>query len=183
MSKKVFVILAEGFELIEAMAPVDVLRRGGVEVITVSTDTTNLEVKSAQNVIVKADTTIDNLDESADMIVLPGGYPGYVNLRENKTVVEFTKRYLESENKFVGAICGAPTLLGVHNLIGNRDYTCHFSVVSEMNSENYKNVDVVEDGNLITSCGAGKAIEFGLALVSKFIGEEDILKLKKGMEL
>ncbi len=182
MNKKVFVVLADGFELIEAMAPIDILRRAGLEVTTISLDT-NLDVKSAQNVIVKADKTIDFLTTEADMIVLPGGSPGYINLRENPKIVEITKQYLENENKYVGAICGAPTVLGVNNLIGDRKFTCHSFVISEMNSDKYENTGVVIDRNLITSCGAGKSIEFGFALASKLVSEEIISNVKKGMEL
>ena len=94
MSKKVYVLLAEGFELIEAMTPVDVLRRGGVEVVTVSI-TDNREVTSAQKAPVISDTTLKEKDiTDGDMIILPGGYPGYVNLGESQEVGKVLKYYV-----------------------------------------------------------------------------------------
>lgn len=180
--KKVFLVLANGFELVEALTPVDVLRRAGVEVVTVSLND-GLEVESAQKVKVLADTTIAKEDlTKADMIVIPGGYPGYINVRENKTVVEAVKHYL-SNNKLVGAICGGPTTLGINNLTEGYNYTCHFSVVDEMKGGNYIKTPVVVDRNLITAQGAGRALEFGLELAKHFVNDETIAKVKKGMEL
>lgn len=181
--KKVFVLLANGFELIEAMIPVDILRRSGLNVTTVST-CGDIQVESAQKVKVTADTLFKDVDfSSGDMIVLPGGNPGYINLRENKDVVEVVKQYLDS-NKYVGAICGGPTVLGVNNLIGNFNFTCHFSVAGEMNSDKYSNdKEVIVDNNVITSRGAGTAIEFGFELAKKFVSQEVIENVKKGMEI
>lgn len=180
--KKVFLILANGFELVEALTPVDVLRRAGVEVVTVSLND-SLEVESAQKVKVLADTIIkkENLNK-ADMIVIPGGYPGYINIRENKTVVDAVKFYLNN-NKLVGAICGGPTTLGVNNLIEGYNYTCHFSVIDEMKGGNYIKSPVVVDRNLITSQGAGHALDFALELAKHFVDNDTINKVKKGMEL
>lgn len=181
--KKVYVLLASGFELIEAMIPVDILRRSGLNVTTVSTSG-DLQVESAQKVKVTADTLFKDVDfGSGDMIVLPGGNPGYINLRENKDVVEVVKQYLDS-NKYVGAICGGPTVLGVNNLIGDLNFTCHFSVANEMNSDKYSNDKaVIVDNNVITSRGAGTAIEFGFELAKKFVSQEVIENVKKGMEI
>ncbi|MGL5123282.1 MAG: DJ-1 family glyoxalase III [Fusobacteriaceae bacterium] len=184
MKDKIFVMLGTGFELIEAMAPVDVLRRAGLNVITVSTaDNASVEVESAQKVTVLADINIKDMNsEEGVMVVIPGGFPGYVNLRENTKVVEIVKNYLSS-NKLVGAICGGPTVLGVNGLINDYSFVCHSSVKNEMSSNKYQQQDVVIDRNLITSPGAGKSIEFGLALASKFVDKDVIEKIKKGMEL
>nr|WP_307775766.1 DJ-1 family glyoxalase III [uncultured Cetobacterium sp.] len=183
MNKTIFVMLANGFELIEAMGPIDVLRRCGMNVVTVSTEEDTLEIESAQKVKISADTLLINVDPNdGEGIIVPGGYPGYISLRENKRVVEIVKSYLEN-GKIVGAICGGPTLLGVNNFIGDYSFTCHSSTVEEMNSDKYSKEDVVIDRNLITSPGAGKCLEFGFALATKFVDEETINNVKKGMEL
>lgn len=184
MNKKIFVMLANGFELIEAMSPVDILRRAGLNVVTVSTVENSLEVESAQKVKVIADINIsDIVSGEGIMVVIPGGFPGYINLRDNARVVEIVKEYLNSHEKFVGAICGGPTILGINGLTGDYRFTCHTSVKEEMNSEKYEHRDIVIDRNLITSPGAGKSIEFGLALAGIFVDEATITKVKKGMEL
>ncbi len=183
MKDKIFVMLSTGFELIEAMAPVDVLRRAGLNVLTVSTLEASLEIESAQKVKVLADININDINiEEGVMVVIPGGFPGYVNLRENSKVIEIVKNYLNS-NKLVGAICGGPTVLGINGLIHDYSFTCHSAVKNEMSSNNYKHEDVVIDKNLITSPGAGKSIEFGLALASQFVSADVLEKVKKGMEL
>lgn len=182
MSKKVYVLLAEGFELIEAMIPVDVLRRGGVEVVTVSI-TDNREVTSAQKVPVISDTPLKEKDiTDGDMIILPGGYPGYVNLGESQEVGKVLKYYVEN-NKFVGAICGAPTVLAKNEVFLGKELTCHSSVVEEMKGYNYNGSKAFTDGNLITGMGAGLALNFAFALAEKLLDNETILKVKKGMEL
>ena len=183
MDKKVFVMLANGFELIEAMAPIDVLRRAGLNVVTVSTLENTLEVESAQKVKVLADTNIKDIGSGEGvMVVIPGGFPGFVNLRTDEKVIAIVKEYL-NDNRYVGAICGGPTILGVNDLIGDYKFTCHTSVKEDMKSSNYMDRDAVVDRNLITSPGAGKSLEFGFALASVFVDEETILKVKKGMEL
>ncbi|MGL5089282.1 MAG: DJ-1 family glyoxalase III, partial [Cetobacterium sp.] len=173
-----------GFELIEAMAPIDILRRAGLDVITVSTLENSLEVESAQKVKVLADVNINDINiGEGNMIVIPGGFPGYVNLRNDSKVIAIVKEYLEDKNKYVGAICGGPTVLGINGLIGDYKFTCHSSVKEEMNSSNYISEDAVIDKNLITSPGAGKSVEFGFALAGIFVDSEVLLKVKKGMEL
>lgn len=182
MSKKVYVLLAEGFELIEAMTPVDVLRRGGAEVITVSISNSK-EVLSSQKVVVKTDTTIFERDlTDGDMLVLPGGYPGYINLGDSKEVGTILKYYYEN-NKFVGAICGAPTVLVKNGVFLGKNITCHSSVAEEMKGYNYSNDKTQTDSNLITGMGAGLSLDFAFALAEKLLDDETILKVKKGMEL
>lgn len=184
MNNKIFVMLANGFELIEAMSPIDILRRAGLNVVTVSTMENTLEVESAQKVKVIADINVSDIDSGEGiMVVIPGGFPGYVNLRSDSKVIEIVKEYLNSSNKFVGAICGGPTILGTNNLIGNYRFTCHTAVKEEMESNNCEHKDVVIDRNLITSPGAGKSLEFGLALASVLVDEATMTKVKKGMEL
>lgn len=183
MHKKAYVLLAEGFELIEAMGPVDVLKRAGTEVVLVAVGTPTLEVESAQKVKVIANKKFD-LDElkDADVLILPGGYPGYVNLKNNPSVVKLTSYYIE-HGKYLAAICGAPSLLGENKLIPGKKFTCHTSVVDFMDRDLYEKTGVVVDGKLITSSGAGHAIEFGFAIANKFYDAEKLKAVKEGMEL
>lgn len=180
--KKVYVLLADGFELIEALTPVDVLRRGGADVVTVSI-TSEKDVMSAQKVLVKADTTLKETDlKDGDMIVLPGGYPGYVNLGNSKEVVELIKYYVIND-KFVGAICGAPSILGNNGIASGKKITCHTSVKELMKNYQYEEKNIVKDEKLITGMGAGYALDFAFKLVEVLLEPDTINKIKTGMEL
>ena len=180
--KKVYVLLADGFELIEALTPVDVLRRGGADVVTVSI-TSEKDVMSAQKVLVKADTTLKETDlKDGDMIVLPGGYPGYVNLGNSKEAVELIKYYVIND-KFVGAICGAPSILGSNGLASGKKITCHTSVKELMKNYQYEEKNIVKDEKLITGMGAGYALDFAFKLAEVLLEPDTINKIKTGMEL
>jgi len=180
--KKVYILLADGFEIIEAMAPVDILRRSGVDVKTVSI-TSSLTVVSSHRIKVVADMLLgDGGLDNGDMLVLPGGYPGYENLGKSREVGELLKKYYNS-GKFVGAICGAPTVLAKYGVASGRKLTCHRTVIDEMDGYKYVGDPVVTDGNLITGVGAGWSIDFGYALASVLVDDAIIQKLKTGMEL
>lgn len=182
MNKKVYVLLAEGFELIEALAPVDVLRRGGIEVVTVAIGDKK-EVMSAQKVIVYADAILSESNLSdGDVLVLPGGYPGYVNLGNSEKVGEIVKYYADSK-KYIAAICGAPTVLSKHGVLKGKSVTCHSSVAKDMNGYTYTGNMVEKDDTLITGVGAGRSIDFGLKIAEVLLEKEAIEKIKKGMEL
>lgn len=180
---KVYVFMADGFEIVEAFGPIDVLKRCGAEVITVSIKD-DLFVESSQKNTIKADTNIDNIDyKDADIIILPGGYPGYVNLRENKKVVDIVKYCLEND-KYVAAICGAPTLFAVNNLACGKSLTAH-SATKEAFENTHKYIDspLHIDGKLITGIGAGHAIDFGFFIAEQVFSKEVVDKAKEGMEL
>ncbi len=180
--KKAYVILADGFELIEAMTPVDVLRRCGVEVETLSI-TGALEVNSSQGVSVIADKLfIGDKFKEGDMLVLPGGYPGYENIGDHRGLMELAGYYLKS-NKYLGAICGAPSALAKAGLIEGRRVTAHFTVKGLLTASHYVEEGVVTDGNLITSSGAGRSIDFALVLGALLTDEETMKGVKKGMTL
>ena len=182
MSKKVYVLLADGFELIEALAPVDVLRRGGVEVVTVAIGE-NKEVVSAQKVTVHANAILSQSNLSdGDVLVLPGGYPGYVNLANCEKVGELVKDYA-NKHKYIAAICGGPTVLSKNGILKGKCVTCHHSVATEMKDYNYTGNLVERDDNLITGIGAGRAIDFGLKIAEVLLDETTIENIKKGMEL
>lgn len=180
--KKVYVLLADGFELIEALTPVDVLRRGGTDVKTVSI-TSEKDVMSAQKVLVKADTTLKETDiKDGDMIVLPGGYPGYVNLGNSNEAVEAVRFYADND-KFIGAICGAPSILATHNIASGKKVTCHTSLKGVMKNYQYEEKNIVKDEKLITGMGAGYSLDFAFKLAEVLLDSDTISQIKTGMEL
>ncbi|MGL6098069.1 MAG: DJ-1 family glyoxalase III [Fusobacteriaceae bacterium] len=180
--KKAFIFLAEGFEIIETMTPVDILRRAGVDTTTVSITKEKL-VLSSHGVTVIADSLIESTDfKDGDMLILPGGYPGYENLRKSETLKNLILEY-HSDQKFIAAICGAPTLLNDLNLLKDIPFTSHSSVLDSVNRENYIKKDVVISGNIITSPGAGLSLEFSLTLAEILTSSEIVVKIKKGLEL
>lgn len=179
---KIYMFLADGFEVVEAMGPIDVLRRAGVEIHTVSL-TDSLLVDSAQGVTVMADCALDEIDLSdGDAVILPGGYPGFKNLAESTQVGAIVKEYFDS-GRLVAAICGAPTVLKVNNVAEGKRLTCHYSVADQMTGYKFEKQPVVQDGNLITSSGAGHAVEFGLAILYALQGGDKVDDVKRGMEL
>lgn len=181
--KKVYLLLAEGFETIEALAPVDVLRRCGIEVVTLSI-TDSKRVTSSQNIPVEADGILSDSDLSdGDMLILPGGAPGYQNLGKSSEVICLSEEYLNSSEKFLGAICGAPSVLEAAGLLKGKKLTCHFSVKDLILEGTVIDEKIVRDGNLITASGAGLGIDFGLKLAEVLVGIEKVKEVKKGMTL
>mmetsp|Transcript_101 Transcript_101/g.333 ORF Transcript_101/g.333 Transcript_101/m.333 type:complete len:179 (+) Transcript_101:77-613(+) len=165
---KALLILPDGFEEIEAVSPIDILRRAEVDVTVASLSSSSTAVKGRSNITLTADTLLESVKgETYDLLVLPGG-PGTKAMREDARVVEITKRHC-SEGKKVGAICAAPTVLKEAGVLPAK-YTAHFSVAEAL--PNILPDKVVVDGNIITSTGAGTATDFGLALVTAVCGKE-----------
>lgn len=180
--KKVYLLLADGFETIEALSPVDIFRRAGVDIKTVSISN-SLTVTSSHKITVKADLLVgESMLDDGDMIVLPGGYPGYENLGKSADVGALVKKYYK-EGKYVAAICGAPTVLAKYGVAEGSRITCHHTAIEEMKAYQYVGGSVVVDGNLITADGAGHSIDFGLALARVLCDEAAVNKVMKGMEL
>ena len=171
MDKKVFVHLAEGFEEIEAMATIDILIRGELDVEIVSVTGEKI-VKSVRGIGVQCDKLFEEVDYSeGGMIVLPGGIPGVDNLGAHAGLVEQLKAYKE-QGKWIAAICAAPIILHDNGLIDGKTLTCFPGV-----GDGFKEANVVEDivavdGKLITSQGPGTAIEFGLKILELLKGKE-----------
>lgn len=158
----VLTILPEGFEELEAVAPIDVLRRAGVQV-TLASDTDNLKVTGRNQITLQADFPLSFVGETIyDLLLIPGG-PGVKSLRANTRVRECVLRH-HQHNKWIAAICAAPTVLADAGLLAGRRYTAHPSVAGELPNV-LTDHRVVVDGNIITSRGAGTAIDFGLKLV------------------
>lgn len=162
----VLVILPEGFEEIEAITPIDLLRRAGVDV-TVASLAENNHVTGRSGLIIHADTALSSAaGKPYDMLFLPGG-PGVVNLRSDPRVAELARRQAAAGG-WVAAICAAPSVLNAAGLLEGRRYTAHFSVAKELPAI-LTDQRVVVDGKLITSRGAGTALDFGLALVENLV--------------
>ncbi|MCL2151818.1 MAG: DJ-1/PfpI family protein [Oscillospiraceae bacterium] len=165
----VYMLLGEGFEEIEAVAPLDILRRADIEAATVSI-TADAMVCGGHGLTVKADMTLEQVDfESLEMLVLPGGGGGVASIAGSTGAMELIRRVLDS-GKMIGAICAAPSLLAKLGIIDGRKVTCYPTVSDKVEAAGgivQRGVPVVADGNFITGQAAGSAIEFGLALVTK----------------
>jgi protein deglycase len=162
----VLAILAEGFEEIEATAPIDLLRRAGVEV-TVAALGEGIHVTGRNGLTMHADTTLAAVEtREFDCLFLPGG-PGVAHLRADPRVRPLVLRQ-QAAGRWLAAICAAPAVLHDAGLLAGRRYTAHFSVAKELPAI-LADERVVADGNLLTSRGAGTAIDFGLLLVAKLV--------------
>ena len=175
----VYELLAEGFEEVEALAPIDLLRRAGVEVVTVAVGGEKTVV-GARGVPVVADILPHELDESRmQMLILPGGYPGYENLQKSEWVAALLKRAAAAEID-IAAICGAPTVPGSLGLLAGRVATCYPGMESLLGCTASEEA-VVEHGPFITSRGAGTSLDFALALVARLVSKEKAEELRKGI--
>lgn len=170
----VYVFLAKGFEEVEALTPVDVLRRAGVEVKTVGV--TGKQVRGSHNISVNCDITaaeasFDNLDG----IILPGGMPGTVNLEADETVNRFID-YAASNGKLIGAICAAPMILGRKGLLNGKNAVCYTGFEKELTGAHVLDRPAVRDKNIITGWGAGGAFDFALLYLEALFDNEEIAK-------
>jgi 4-methyl-5(b-hydroxyethyl)-thiazole monophosphate biosynthesis len=166
----VYLFLANGFEEVEALAPLDILRRAGVEVTTVGVG--GDMIRGAHGITVQADMP-DTLfaDAAPDMIVLPGGMPGSKNLDESR-IVDMALKAAARRDAYLAAICAAPMVLGHRGLLAGKRATCYPGFESELTGATVATEKVVTDGKIITAAGMGVAVEFGLALVTALKGRE-----------
>ena len=162
---KIYVFMANGFEDIEALAPIDILRRGGQEVITVSINNER-EVESAHGVTILADTTFNQAGDfsDADLLMLPGGMPGAANLDMHEGVRKALLRQA-GEGKMIGAICAAPFILGKLGILKGRKATCYPGFENYLEGADYTASLVSVDGNIITGRGPGAAMTYGYTLL------------------
>ena len=175
---KVAILLANGFETLEGLTVVDILRRAEVECDTFALE--DNEVSTSHNVKVKADKNImDEEIKDYDFIVLPGGMPGSTNLRDSERVIELVKEF-NSKKKWVCAICAGPIALGKSGITEGKNVTCYPGFEDQLGNCNYKDELVVVDGNIITGRGPAAAIPFAFEILSK-ISEEKANKVKKAM--
>ena len=167
----VYILLGTGFEETEAIAPLDLLRRAGIEALTVGV--TGKRVYGGHGIGIEADITIEEMDLTAmDMIVLPGGLGGVASVRGSKEAME-ALRFGWENDKFVAAICAGPTVLADLNITDGKNAVCYPGCEHAMgNVRVLPDAPCVRDGNLITGTSAGCAIAFGLALIAALKGED-----------
>ena len=166
----IYVFLAEGFEEVEALAPVDLLRRAKKEVQTVGV--TGKVVTSSHGVPVTADLTQEelSLNGNVEMIVLPGGMPGTLH-EEASEVVQNAIAFCAANDRYIGAICAAPSILGHLGLLQGKTAVCYTGFEKDLKGAAIGTDGVVTDGKIITARGAGVALEFGLALIAALDGQ------------
>lgn len=177
--------LAEGFEEVEAVGLIDVMRRGGIDVRVAYIDDTlghGRVVTGANGIGVKADTSIEDIiSDDFDMMVLPGGWDGTYALANDTRVIDLVQEF--KSKKIIGAMCAAPYVLKKAGVLGD-NYTCYPGAKEEIDHPGYReDMKVVTDGNVITSQGPGTALCFGLAIVERLVGKESMQAVKDGMLL
>ena len=167
----IYVFLANGFEESEALVPVDLLRRAGKEVRLVGV--TGSTVTGSHGITVQTDLTAGEiiLGNDLEMIVLPGGMPGTLNL-EKSEAVQTAVDYCAERGIYIGAICAAPSILGHKGLLAGKEAIAYPGFEEQLKDAVISTHSVVQSGNIITAQGAGAAIEFGLRLAAQFVGAE-----------
>lgn len=178
--KKVYVFFADGFEEIEAMAPVDILRRAGLQVVMVSVTDDEI-VKGAHGVSMFCDKNIVNCDFSdAELLLLPGGMPGAASLGESEALCKALLKQVEA-GKPVAAICAAPMVLGKLGILQDKKATCYPGFETYLEGAEYTAQLVEQDGNIVTGKGPGAAIPFAMTLVEMLVSKEMRQELEAGM--
>lgn len=176
----VYEFLATGFEEVEALAPVDILRRGGIEVKTVSV-TGSEYVESAHGITIKADIKFEDADFSkADLLMLPGGLPGATNLNDHEGV---RKALIEQNARGgkIAAICAAPLVLGSLGLLKGKRATCYPGFEKYMTGATYTAELFTVDGNITTGRGPAATLPYAYNILASFIGEEKTAEVRDGM--
>ena len=176
--KMVYLFLADGFEETEAFVPYDILKRGGIDVVKVGV--TGEYVTGSHGITVKTDALIDDIDESCDMAILPGGMPGTENLDKcDKVKAVVRKAFIEG--KYVAAICAAPMVLGKLGILNGKMATCFPGFEEYLFGAEHVHSFCVRSGNVVTACGAGAAFQFGFTLLSLF-DKEKSEEVKRSMQ-
>lgn len=176
--KKAYLFFATGFEEVEALTVVDILRRGGVDCKTVSI-MEDYDVTSSHGITIRADLLFDEKDlNDADMLIMPGGIPGTPNLKEHAGLDKLIRQYKE-DGKYLAAVCAAPTIYGEKGLLEGKNATCYPGMEDGLVGASPSTDKVVCDGQFITSRGMGTCIDFGLALLSKLVDEQTAQEVGK----
>ena len=167
----VYMLLGTGFEETEAIAPLDLLRRAGIEVLTVGVN--GKTIYGGHNIGIEADITLPEMDlTDLDMIILPGGLGGVASVRASKEAMD-ALQFAWENGKFVAAICAGPTVLADLGITSGKKATCYPGCETGMGDAIMQdNTPFVRDGNLITGTSAGCAIAFGLALIAAMKGQQ-----------
>lgn len=177
----IYVFLADGFEETEALATVDVLRRAKLSVTTVGIG--GKKITGSHKITVTADIEENQLVLNDDLqaVVLPGGMPGTLNLEASETVQNAIKFAIDN-NKYLCAICAAPSILGHLGLLDNKKATCYPGFETNTDKVTYTGEPAVADGNVITGKGAGCAVEFGLKIAQELTSEETASQVRNSMQ-
>lgn len=177
----IYCFLADGFEEMEAIAPIDILRRAGAEVKTVGV--TGKFVTGNHGITVKADIEADDisLDEALSCVILPGGYNGTLNL-EKDSRVQRAIDFAAQNGKLVCAICAAPSILGHKGLLSEKEAIAYPGFEKDLEGAVISDKYVVTDGSFITAKGAGVAVEFGLEITAKLFGRETAENVKSAIQ-
>ena len=176
----IYVCLAEGFEETEAITPIDLLRRAGAQVTVVGV--TGKTVTGSHGIPVVADKERGEIDDSdVELVVLPGGMPGTLNL-ENSEGVQRLIDTAARQGALLGAICAAPSILGHKGLLNGKTAVCFPGFEKDLTGAVPGTEETVRDGNIITSRGAGSAVSFGLKLVEALYGEKQAEELGKTIQ-
>ncbi len=177
----IYVFLADGFEEIEAVAPIDIIRRAEKDVVTVGVGSDS--IRSSHGIMMLADITDMQmvLDERVEMIVLPGGMPGTLNL-EKSAAVQAAIDFCVEKNIPIAAICAAPSILGKKGLLKGKNATCFPGFEGFLEGAVLSPDSVVTDGNITTGVGPGASIEFGLKLTEILVNDKKAAKIAAGMQ-
>ena len=178
--KSVLVPLAQGCEEIEAVTVIDILRRAGIRVVSAGLD--DLPVLSSRGVLLLPDTTLDTaLNDSFDMIVLPGGQPGTNNLKADKRIISLLQQ-MARQGKYIAAICAAPSVLAAAGLLDGKQATSFPGALDPFRNVKQQPAAIVEDGKFITSRGPGTAMDFALTLVERLAGKTKRQEVEAGLQ-
>lgn len=179
--KKACVLLAPGCEEMEAVIIVDVLRRGGVNVVTAGLEEGVFE--ASRGVRLEADISLDKLAgaKEFDILILPGGLPGTKALRNDSRVKDLLLHYFQTEEKKVATICAAALVLDAHDLLDGKTFTCYPGLAGDVEGGTWVDERVVVDGNLTTSQGPGTAMAFALELVNQLVDKETRDQVAEGL--
>lgn len=180
MEKKILVPVADGIEMIEALAIVDVFRRAGATVDIASVN--DKVITSSHNVMIHADKLIDEcVNTDYDLVAVPGGIPGAENLKNSATLIDILKKQNDAD-KLYGAICASPAVvLQSHGLLEGKKATCHPLFIADLSDGQATETKVVLDQNCVTSRGAGTAVDFALELLGILMGDDKKREVAKGM--
>ena len=176
-----YMFLAQGFEEVEALAPLDLLRRTALNVKTVGVGDNFITGTHGVTVVCDLSTTGLEIPEFFDGIILPGGMPGAENLEKDKTVQAFID-YCRENDKYICAICAAPSILGHKGYLKGKRAVCFPGYEKELTGAEISDKSVVRDGKIITAKGMGVATQFGLEIVSAFLGDEETQELKRKIQ-
>ena len=177
---KIGLFLADGCEEIEALTVVDILRRAGIEILTLSI-TDSLKVAGAHSIIIEADALAKSVDlDEFDGLVLPGGMPGTTNLGACEAVTSAIKKF-NDEGRLLCAICAAPSVLGMNGILEGKEAVCYPGFEDKLLGAKIGSGKVAVSGNCITSRGMGTAIDFALAITAHFLGREKADSISRGI--